>query len=339
MSVATSYTLQEQINGGSWTTLQDGSATSAAISGRGAASYGYQVKACNVDGCGPWSVVASTTVIFPPAAPASITIPPTSSGSVAVSWAASATATSYTLYQSVNGAAWAPYVYHGGAASAVITEVATANYTFGVQACNASGCSVLRTSSAVAVTLPPGSAPNPSGPASNHTGSYTVSWGSVSGATSYTLQEQINGGGWATIQSSNAVSRAISGKGNGSYGYHVQACNVGGCGPWSGVATVSVTLPPPAPATVTAPSYVHGVQYYVTWSASAGTTSYNVRKTNYDLGTTVIVATTSATSTTRPAPQSSESLQYAVQACNAAGCSAFKNAPNQTQTDPPGPIQ
>jgi hypothetical protein len=189
------------------------------------------------------------------------------------------------------------------------------------------------------VTIPPASAPGLGVPASNHTGSYAVSWNSVSGATSYTLQEQINGGGWTTIQSSGAVSRAISGKGNGSYGYHVQACNVGGCGPWSGVATVSVTLPPPAPATVTAPSYVHGVQYYVTWSASAGATSYNVQKTNYDLGTTVIVATTSATSTTRPAPQSSEYLQYAVQACNAAGCSAFKNAPNRTQTDPPGPIQ
>jgi hypothetical protein len=189
------------------------------------------------------------------------------------------------------------------------------------------------------VTIPPASAPGLGVPASNHTGSYTVSWNGVSGAASYTLQEQINGGGWTTIQSSNAVSRAISGKGNGSYGYHVQACNAGGCGPWSAVATVSVTLPPPAPATVTAPSYVHGVQYYVTWSASAGATSYNVQKTNYSLGTTIIVATTSATSTTRPAPQSSESLQYAVQACNAVGCSAFRNATSRTETDPPGPIR
>ena len=90
---------------------------------------------------------------------------------------------------------------------------------------------------------------------------------------------------------------------------------------------------------MTAPSYVHGVQYYVTWSASTGATSYNVQKTNYTLGSTTIVATTSATTATMAAPRSSESLQYAVQACSAAGCSAFTNAGNGTQTDPPGRIQ
>ena len=52
-----------------------------------------------------------------------------------------------------------------------------------------------------------------------------------------------------------------------------------------------------------------------------------------------IVATTSATSALMPSPTGMNFLQYAVQACNAAGCSAFRAASNTTQTDPPGPIR
>ena len=334
---ATSYTLQEQVNGGVWSTVQASGSASWGAAGKGNGSYGYHVQACNVSGCGPWSSVASTTVLLPPPAPASISVPATSNGAIAISWAASATATIYGVDQSVNGGAWAQ-VYANSPTSTTVTVGASGSYSYRAYACNGGGCNGYASSSAVTVTIPPASAPSLSVPASNNNGSYTVSWGGVSGATSYTLQEQVNGGGWSTVQTGGNTSWGTSGRGNDSYGYHVQACNVGGCSPWSGVGTVIVTWPPAAPTTVTAPSYVHGVTYYVTWSASAGATSYNVQKTNYDLGTTVIVATTSATSTTRPAPASSESLQYAVQACSAAGCSAFKYAPNGTATDPPGPI-
>jgi hypothetical protein len=84
---------------------------------------------------------------------------------------------------------------------------------------------------------------------------------------------------------------------------------------------------------------VHGQQYTIFWSAAATATSYKVQKTSLDNGSVVIVATTAATSATMPSPTMSQFLQYAVQACNAAGCSAFKNASNLTQTDPPGPIR
>jgi len=84
---------------------------------------------------------------------------------------------------------------------------------------------------------------------------------------------------------------------------------------------------------------VHGTTYYVTWAAAATATSHKVQKTSLDTGSVVIVATTTVTSATMPSPTLSQYLQYAVQACNAAGCSAFKNAPNTTQTDPPGPIR
>jgi hypothetical protein len=333
-----SYTLQEQVNGGGWTTLQSNGITSWSASGRVNGTYDYHVQACNVGGCGPWSTIASISVLWPPAVPGSISVPATSSGSIAISWAASSTASSYTLQQNFNGGGWAS-AYSGGATGTTRSVASSGSYSYQVNACNTGGCSGWRAGTAVSVTIPPASAPGLSVPGSSNTGSYTVSWSGVGGATSYILQEQINGGGWSTVQASGSTSWGASGKGNGSYGYHVQACNVGGCGPWGGVGTVAVTVGPVAPTTVTAPSYVHGVQYSVNWSASAGANSYNVQKTNYTLGSTVIVATTAATSAAMPAPDSSELLHYAVQACSAVGCSAFTNAPNGTRTDPPGVIQ
>lgn len=338
VSGATSYTLQEQINGGGWSTVQANGAGSWSTSGRGNGTYGYRVQACNVGGCGPWSATANTTVLLPPPTPASISVPATSNGPIAISWAASATATIYGLDQSVNGGAWAQ-VYANSTTSTTVTVGASGSYSYRAYACNASGCNGYATSGVVSVTIPPASAPGLNVPASSNTGGYTISWGGVSGATSYTLQEQLNGGGWGTVQANGAGSWSTSGRGNGSYGYRVQACNVGGCGPWSGVGAVTVALPPTAPASVTAPSYVHGTAYYVSWTAAATATSYNVRVTNLDFGTSHIAATTSGTSALMPAPKSSHDLQYAVQACNGSGCSAFKDATYTTYTDPPGPVR
>lgn len=340
VSGAISYTLQEQVNGGGWTTIQTSSATSDAITGKPSGTYGYRVQGCNVGGCGPWSRVASTAVLFPPAPPASITIPGASSGTVAVSWAASATATSYTLQHAIYGVTGWSTIYSGGTTSRSQNETTTGSWIYQVQACNAAGCSAFRVSGGrVTVTIPPASAPSLSMPTTSVTGSYTVSWGGVSGASSYTLQEQLNSGSWSTVQSTGATSKAIGGKGNGRYGYHVQACNAGGCGPWSAVGTITVTHLPSAPPAVTAPSYVHGTPYTIGWTASAGSTSYNVRRTDLERGGAVIVGTTASTHLGMPAPTGSTTLQYAVQACNAAGCSGFTNAANTTYTDRKGTIQ
>lgn len=103
------------------------------------------------------------------------------------------------------------------------------------------------------VTYPPTTAPTLSAPSNNASGNYTVSWSAVSTATSYTLEEQVNGGGWTVVQTGSATSRAIVGKINGGYGYRVQACNAGGCGPWSGVSTVQVVIP--APISIDGKSY------------------------------------------------------------------------------------
>lgn len=337
---ALTYLLQEQVNGGSWSTVQNTGATQWSVSGRVTGTYGHRVQACNAGGCGPWSATDSVSVLLPPPTPASIGIPISSNGPVAVNWAASATATSYTLQHADYGVTGWGTIYSGGATSYSQNETTTGTWIYQVQACNASGCSAFRTSSGgVSVTIPPNSAPSLSVPASSANGSYTVSWSSVSGATTYTLQQQLNGGGWSTSQSSSATSKVFSGQGAGYFGYRVQGCNTGGCGPWSAVGTIAVAQPPAAPPAVTAPSYVHGTAYTVSWSASSAATSYQVRRTNTDTGASGIIATTAGTNVGIAAPVSSQTLQYAVQACNAHGCSGFTNAPNTTYTDRAGAPQ
>ena len=323
VSGATSYVLQEHVNAGSWGTVQSGGAASWAASGKGNGTYGYRVQACGVAGCSAWSASGSTTVLLPPTTPASITVPATSTGSIAVSWAASSTATSYTLQQRLDSGSWSS-VYTDAATSSTRNVMASGSYTFQVQACNASGCSAYIGSSAVAVTVPPASAPNLSVPGTSGSGSYVVSWSGVSGATSYTLQEQVNGGSWAVVQTSSATSKAISGKSNGTYGYKVQACNVSGCGPWSEIGRVAVVLSPPVPSgltlTLLAPSNKGRIQ--VDWIASTGATSYQLQE-SIGSGAMNNAFTGAATSTILTRGSVPQTYAYQVSACNADACSAW----------------
>jgi len=332
VSTATSYTLQEQVNGGAWNNVQSSAGISWGASGKANGTYGYRVQACNVSGCSGWSGVGNTTVLFPPSSAPSLSVPGSNTtGSYTVSWSGVATASSYTLQERVNGGGWTT-VQANGAGSWGTGGRPSGSYGYQVQACNASGCGPWSAVATVTVLLPPSSAPPLYVPSNSTNGSYTISWNGVTDGATYTLQEQINGGGWTTVQANSSGNWSTSGRGNGNYGYHVQACNASGCGPWSGVGTVTVLWPPPPPASVSAPSYIHGVQYYVSWSASATATSYNVMHNG------AFYASTSATSYTIPAPGMTDTIQWGAQACNASGCSATTNAPNVTNTDPPGPI-
>ena len=330
---ATSYKLQEQVNGGAWGQVASGTSLSWSTSGRATGSYSYQVQACYSGGCGPFSAVSTTVVLNPPASAPTVTTPANNSnGAYTVSWSGVATANQYNLQEQVNGQSWVT-VQSNGATTWGVSGKGNGTYGYRAQACNASGCGPWSATATTTVLFPPSSAPTVSVPATSANGSYTITWNAITGATSYIVSEQDNGGSWYTLASGvTATSLGVSGRGNGSYGHGVVACNASGCGPWSSAVYVTVLFPPPAPSSVTAPSYIHGVQYYVSWSASNTATSYNVIRNG------VFYGSTSATSYTIPAPGTTDSIQWGAQACNASGCSATTNAPNITNTDPPGPI-
>lgn len=261
VSTATSYVLQEQTNGGAWTQIQANGNTSWGA-GRGNGTYGYRVEACNAGGCSAFSTAQTTVVAIPPQTPSSISVPGASSGATTVSWASSPTATSYQLMHSFNGGGWTS-VYTGSATSTVVNETVTGSYTYEVRACYSNQCSGYIVSNAVAVTIPPASAPNLSVPSTSNTGQYTISWSGVGGATSYQLQEQTNYGGWYDVQNNGNTSWTPAAKNNGAYSYQVRACNAGGCSGWSAAGTVNVSLNMPLPA--------NGQSYWHTYTITTTT--------------------------------------------------------------------
>ena len=249
-----------------------------------------------------------------------------------MSWSGVSTASSYALQHQKNSGSWTS-LYSGTATSRAVTETTSGSYAYRVKACNASGCSGYKTSADVSVTIPP-AAPVLTAPSTNSSGSYSVSWGEVNEATSYTLQEQINGGSWTTIQSSGATSRAISGKANGTYGYHVRGCNGSVCGAWSAVENVTVLHVPNIPTGLTStvvssyesdlrpPRYVYVIQG--SWSASSTATSYDFRYCT-STGSCTTVQTTSTSAGDGPIPGGS-GYSASVRACNASGCSGWSGA-------------
>lgn len=323
VSGAATYVLQEQKNGGSWSEIHTSSSRSQALSGKTNGAWGYRVRAHNAGGDGPWSSAKTVTVLLPPAVPASITVPATSSGSLTVSWAAASTATSYLLRQSIDGASYTT-VYDGAAVSKALGVSSTGSYRYAVKACNASGCSGYRYSAYVAVTIPPASAPSLTVPSTSSTGGYTVSWTAVSGASTYALQEKKNSGSWSTPYSGSSRSKAFSGKTNGAnYSYRVRAHNAGGDGPWSATKTVAIAIPPPVPGgltlSTTGPDYKPVV--HVAWSAVSGATEYRVEETHPVDGVMpfYIGPNTSASQLIF----ASGTVKFRVRACNAVACSGW----------------
>jgi YD repeat-containing protein len=320
---STSYVLQEQSNGGAWTQIYAGTATTFGISNPADATYGFRVEACNANGCSAQTSSSAVTIAHIPPAPAAISVPSTSTGSIAIGWSASSYATSYSLQQSVNGGGFAT-IYSGANTSYGYSVGTTATYSYRVQACNSHGCSGFGPTGSSAITIPPSGTTSIAGGGGNTTGTYTLSWGGIAGATTYHLVQQINGGGWTEIKNDASTSWATSGHGNGTYGYEVQGCNAGGCGPWSAVVNVTVTLIPPVPTglSLVQTSPLYKGRYTLSWNAASSATTYEVQMKTPTAGWTT-VSSGSATNAAGILTSTTGTVQFEVHACDAAGCSAW----------------
>ncbi|GGA16898.1 hypothetical protein [Dyella nitratireducens] len=325
----TGYTLQQSANGGStWTTVPTGTGTNATVSGLTNGSYVYQLKACNTAGggsaCTGWVTASPMVVTLPPspAPTASVQTTNSSTGTYIVDWSGNNEATSYTVQMQVNGGAWTT-VQTGTGTAYDATGQTDATYSYRVESCNVGGCSGWSNTVTTSVLLPPASAPSLSGGGTSNSGSYGVSWSGVATATSYNLQENVNGGGWTTVQSNSATSWSTSGRGDGTYQYQVQACNASGCGPWSNVVTETVSLVPSTPSISTSLSGPNGKWVvHVSWS-STNATSYTLMMKQ---GTGSASKIYSGSATTWSQLYTTEAqLQFQVQACNSVGCSAWSN--------------
>ncbi|GAB3309994.1 hypothetical protein [Luteimonas notoginsengisoli] len=341
VSGATYYKLREQLNGGSWTTTDP--AVPKMLTGRVSGTWGYSAAACNVGGCSGWSLPADIVVVtLPPASAPILTAPDASyTGAFSVSWTAVATANRYELREQSNAGSWTT-IQNGTARSRSISGKGSATWGYSARACFNTSCSAWSTpAKAVAVTLPPtGDEPALTAPATSSTGSYTVSWTAVPGATRYELDKAENSGAWAKFQDAASRSKAVSGQKSGNYLYRVRACNVAGCAAYSSSKNVAVTLPM-ATATISASVPMQpDLPYSVSWTAVPNAARYELEQTRTRVAvqTISIVYTGSDRQYVLPAAMPGTTYSYRVRACDLMSCGAYSASKGFTvPSTGPGP--
>jgi YD repeat-containing protein len=316
---STRYEPQERLGTGAWANLVNTTATSLSISGKPTGNHGYQVRACNVAGCSPWSNIVTTAVLLPPAEAPAITLAMTNtSGSYSVSWNPVGGAVEYRLEERVGGGSWVGLQVEAATLHAVSGKE-NGTYGYRVQACNAGGCSNWSAETATTVLRVP-SAATVITPATNNSGAWTVSWGAVATATSYQLEERLNGGTLANVYTGAALSWATSARGTGNHGYRARACNASGCGGYSAIVTTAVTLPPGSAPALTVPASNGNGSFSVSWGAVA-------TSTRYELEEQVASAWTQQQSTSALSKaltgRATGTYPFRVRACNEGGCGAY----------------
>lgn len=245
VATATRYELQERAgNNGAWNQVHNGAAVQVSLTGRRTdLVYGYRVRACNAAGCGAYS---ATKTVPPPRPGTPIVSAPAqnTTGSYTVNWGALAHASRYRLEESVNGGAWV-LLQESAAVSRAVQGKPGGTYRYRVAACNEGGCGALSAVVAIARIVAPTGAPVVTAPGTNPTGSYTVSWTSVPGATQYHLKEFVQSSGSTIVYDGPATQVSLSGRSTHLIrSYEARACNAAGCGPYSPAVMVNPPVPP-----------------------------------------------------------------------------------------------
>ncbi|HEL5026875.1 TPA: RHS repeat protein [Stenotrophomonas maltophilia] len=315
------YVLRQSKDGGAQQITYSGADTSLAVSGLEAGQYHFTVQACDATACGAESQALAVHAFYAPGVP-SISVPSSGfGGSYQISWSAVAGASFYRLWESTDGAAWI-LQESDGATSRQYSGKPSGSYLYRVDACNSAGCSTPSAAGTVSVIYPPGGTPQLSVPSGSSNGAYTISWNSVGWATTYLLDERVNGGGWTRIHDEGATSRSVSGRSSGNYDYRVAACNAAGCSGWSTEATVRVAIVPAIPTGLSA-GFVQPspktTQYSASWNAVAGASSYSMRSAG---GAGCNTTETFCSSTISGAPNPTG---FQVRACNDFVCSDWSS--------------
>jgi fibronectin type 3 domain-containing protein len=282
----------------------------------------YRVTAVDVGGEGVRS--NETFVLLPPAAPSGVSAAG-GFGRVVVSWAASGSAANYALYRASAPGGEGSVPYRTGITATSFTDVGLASGTlfyYRVAAINTVGESPR--SVEVAGTT---AAAAPAGLGAIVAGSQVrLSWFASFGAASYNVYRAKNSHGEGGIPFQTGVTgtsfvdpRTSSGA---TYYYQVTAVNAGG---ESGkLNEASATLAPAAPA-VTAMAAAGRIN--LTWTASAGATSYNVYRSTSPRAEGAIPYQSALTSNsfTDTGLAAGAAFYYRVTAVNAGGESSFFN--------------
>ncbi len=232
-------------------------ATSAAIGGlANGATYYWRADAANTAGTSAWSSVWRFTTIaavVPPAAP-TLSSPTNGATGLAtaltVSWATSTGATTYAAQVSTISTFASTVSNQTGlvATSAAVGGLANgATYYWRADAANTAGTSAWSSVWNFTTAPPAPGVPllsSPTNGAINQPASLTLTWGTISGASTYALQVSTVSSFLTTVVNQGGLTAGSSHLtgliGNTRYYWRVNAANAGGTGAWSSAWSFTV---------------------------------------------------------------------------------------------------
>ncbi|HYW66582.1 MAG TPA: glycoside hydrolase family 44 protein, partial [Candidatus Dormibacteraeota bacterium] len=257
---------------------------------------------------------------------------------VNLTWNASSGATSYNVKRSTTNGG--PYTTVASPTTTSYTNTGLTNgtpYYYVITAVNSAGesspSSQATATPAASVSIPP----TPAGlQATAGNAQITLTWNASSGATSYNVKRSTtNSGPYTTVASPTTTSYTNTGLTNGTpYYYVVTAVNSAG----ESNPSSQVTATPIAPVTIpSAPTGLQATagnaQVSLTWNASTGATSYNVKRSATSGGPYTTIASPTTTSYTNTGLTNGTPYYYVVTAVNSAGES---NPSSQATATPTG---
>ena len=363
---ATSYTVYRAASAAGPFTTSVGTSATASFSNTGltaATAYYYQVSASNTTGTSADSATATaTTQAAPvaPVAPVSVVATAASASQINLTWTASSGATSYTIYRAASAAG--PFTTVAGTSSTASYSntglAASTAYFYQVTASNATGTSAL--SATATATTPAASLTSnfakmylrgtmsatiwdtslPMTLVANNTWQVTAT---LAAATAYTFKFDASGA-WTTGQNWGGTGTTASGTGVVNSGSNLSDTSVA-AGSYiftfnDSTLAYTITAPaavaPVAPVSVVA-SAASSTQINLTWTASAGATSYTIYRAATAAGPfTTSVGTSSTASYSNTGLTASTAYYYQVTASNAAGTSV--DSATATATTPAAPV-
>jgi fibronectin type 3 domain-containing protein len=261
----------------------------------------------------------------PPSAPTGLSAS-AANAQVNLTWNASSGATAYYVKRSTTS---------GGPYTQIATPTATSyadnsvingtKYYYVVSAYNSYGQSANSAEvNATPVAPPPPAAPTGLEALAGNT-QVNLAWTASTGAASYHVKRSTtNGGPYTQVSAPTAANFTDTGLTNGTiYYYVVSALNSAGESANSSQATATPAAPatpPPAPTGLEA--IAGSAQVSLTWTASAGATSYHVKRGTTSGGPYTQVAVPTTSSDTDTGLTNGTTYYYVVSALNAVGESA-----------------
>jgi len=164
----------------------------------------------------------------------------------------------------------------------------------------------------------------------------SLTWTASSGATSYNVKRSATSGGTYTVVGmSNTTSFVDTGLTNGTtYFYKVSADNLSGESADSGFVSATPSAVLPSAPTLSTP-VAGDRQVALSWTASTGATSYNVKRDTSATGSFPTIANVTSTSFTDTGLTNGTTYYYKVSALNSSGESANSNQQSALPSMPP----